>query len=312
MDSKLEQLEKFKIDRERFSLPPETPKPRQNKGGLVAGLGILAIILSKFKGLLFLLLGKLKFIWVFLQFLKLSKFLLTFGSMWATILLYSRYYGFEFAFGFVVLILIHELGHGYAAKKVGLPVGAPIFIPFFGAFIALKEFPKTKWINCVVGAGGPIFGLLGGLVVLLLGLSNLFPSRSALFVGIAYFTFHINFFNLMPVFGLDGDRISDPISSRKLLVLGALIIAMAYLISHHTPYHHPTMLIVGGLLFLKSFRSRSDSLETQSKLERLQNLDKPDNKSDSTPKEQWLAFAIFFGLACSLASAAALSAFYIK
>jgi hypothetical protein len=32
----------------------------------------------------------------------------------------NRFFGAGFAVGLVLLILIHELGHGYAAKRVGL------------------------------------------------------------------------------------------------------------------------------------------------------------------------------------------------
>ena len=36
-----------------------------------------------------------------------------------------------------------ELGHVLEAKRQGLPVSAPMFIPFMGAFIALRDAPKN-------------------------------------------------------------------------------------------------------------------------------------------------------------------------
>jgi len=51
------------------------------------------------------------------------------------------------AVGFVLLIFVHECGHLIAAKRIGLKVGAPVFIPFMGAIIALKEAPRNAWIE---------------------------------------------------------------------------------------------------------------------------------------------------------------------
>jgi len=37
------------------------------------------------------------------------------------------------------------------AKKLGLKVSAPMFIPFMGAFITLKENPSNAWVESQVG-----------------------------------------------------------------------------------------------------------------------------------------------------------------
>ena len=101
--------------------------------------------------------GKIKFI--FLPLLKFFPMLLkTGGSMIVMMGVYAVMYGWKWAVGFVILIFIHELGHVIAAKRLGLPVSAPVFIPFMGAFILLKEQPKNAWIEAQVGIGGPLFG----------------------------------------------------------------------------------------------------------------------------------------------------------
>ena len=51
--------------------------------------------------------------------------------------------------------------HLLAAKALGLKVGAPMFIPFMGAFIALKEAPPNAWVEARVGIGGPMLGAFG-------------------------------------------------------------------------------------------------------------------------------------------------------
>src|SRR5438445_245029 len=93
----------------------------------------------------------------------------TCSFMLLTIWVYTQIWGWQLALGFVLLLLVHECGHLLVAKKFGLKVGAPVFIPFMGAFIALKEAPRNAWIEACVGIGGPILGSVGALFCNLLG-----------------------------------------------------------------------------------------------------------------------------------------------
>ena len=60
-------------------------------------------------------------------------------TMLVSMAVYAISFGWPYAVGFVLLILVHELGHYIAARQRGLNVGAPVFIPFVGAWISLKE-----------------------------------------------------------------------------------------------------------------------------------------------------------------------------
>jgi len=79
---------------------------------------------------------------LFLLLLK-SKALISIISMLVTIWVYAQFYGWPFAVGFVLMLLIHEMGHYLAAKQRGLNVGLPAFIPFVGAMINLRETPHV-------------------------------------------------------------------------------------------------------------------------------------------------------------------------
>ncbi len=103
-------------------------------------------------GLIVLLFGKLKFI-VFPVLKFFPMILKTGGTMILSIGAYAMMWGWQFAVGFVLLIFIHECGHLVAARRIGLKVGAPVFIPFMGAIIALKEAPRNAWIEAQVGIG---------------------------------------------------------------------------------------------------------------------------------------------------------------
>src|SRR5258706_3619733 len=117
-------------------------------------------------------------------------------SIWA----YSQAWGWQFALGFVLLIFVHECGHLLAAKRLGLNVGAPVFIPFMGAVIALKEAPRNAWVESQVGIGGPLLGAIGSAICFLL-----YPlTGNALFAALAYSGFFLNLFNLAPLAPLDG------------------------------------------------------------------------------------------------------------
>src|SRR5260221_12736221 len=117
-------------------------------------------------------------------------------------------WGVGFAVGFVFLIFVHECGHLIAARRIGLKVGAPVFIPFMGAFIGLKEAPRNAWIEAQVGIGGPLLGTAGAVFCYGLYL----VTGNPLFSALAYTGFFLNLFNLAPVGFLDGGRLAPALS----------------------------------------------------------------------------------------------------
>ena len=163
-------------------------------------VGVALVVIVKF-------FAKLKF--VILPIIKFLPLLLkTGGTMVLSIGAYALAWGWKFALGFVLLLLVHECGHLLAARRVGLKVGAPVFIPFMGAFIAMKDAPRDAWIEAQVGLGGPLVGGLGALLCWGIFVATGLP----LFSALAYAGFLLNLFNLMPVGFLDGGRIVSAIS----------------------------------------------------------------------------------------------------
>ena len=166
-----------------------------------------------------LLIWKAKFIFVALFKFKLFTVA---GSMLVSIGAYALIWGWKFAVGFVLLLLVHELGHVLAAKQQGLPVSAPMFIPFLGALITMKEMPENAWKEAQVALGGPILGSLGAAVCW--GIAEAYDSE--LFMALAFMGFFLNLFNLLPVVPLDGGRavgaLHPAIWLVGLVALGAL------------------------------------------------------------------------------------------
>lgn len=176
------------------------------KGGVVA---LLLAILAKGKGLLLLVKG--------LPFLKL---LVTFGSMGASMWLYATRGGWAFAFVFVLMIFIHEMGHALALKRAGVEAGWPVFIPFFGAMISMKGQPSHPCVEADVAYAGPVAGTAAALGCAGLGLAL----HSPFFLSLAYTGFFLNLFNLTPIGFLDGGRVAR-VLSRKASIFGAVVMA---------------------------------------------------------------------------------------
>jgi Zn-dependent protease len=154
----------------------------------VTPLAAIGLLLAKLKGLALLLLK--------------VKFLGTALTMLVSIGAYALLFPVWFAVGIVVLIWVHEMGHVLQLRREGIPASAPMFIPFLGAFVAMKQMPKDALAEARVGLAGPVLGTLGGLATL--GLYA--ATREPLFLGLAYSNFVINLFNLAPLLPLDGGR----------------------------------------------------------------------------------------------------------
>jgi Zn-dependent protease len=126
----------------------------------------------------------------------------TAASMLVSIAAYAWIWGLPFAIGFVILIFVHELGHVLELRRQGVPASAPLFIPFLGAVIGMKQLPDDAWKEARVALAGPILGSVGAAVVWLVAEAN----GSELLMALAFVGFFLNLFNLIPIVPLDGGR----------------------------------------------------------------------------------------------------------
>lgn len=169
---------------QQVTVAPAQPQKQGWKKG-AAGLGPIALALWKFKALL---LGLTKIG-------TLLTMLLSLGVYW-------KLWGFPFALGLVLSIYIHEMGHVLALRRYGIPAGAPMFIPGFGALILLRGRSLDPVQDSRVGLAGPIYGF--GAAVICLAVALL--TGSHMWGAIAYFGAIMNLFNLIPIWQLDGSR----------------------------------------------------------------------------------------------------------
>ena len=102
----------------------------------------------------------------------------------------------------------------------GLPVSAPAFIPFLGAFITMKEMPPDVETEAYVAYGGPFIGTLATFACYFWARET----DDTLLLAVSYSGFFLNLFNLLPVSPLDGGRITAVLGPRIWFVGVPLLI----------------------------------------------------------------------------------------
>jgi Zn-dependent protease len=168
--------------------------PVQPRGGLN-----LKRVLER-AGALALLIGGTALKWGFV-FVKFFGFFISIAA-------YKLWFGsWTFALGFVLLILVHELGHAVEARRQGLQVSAPTFIPFFGAYVTIRHAGLSPWRNSLISLAGPLAGGLAALACWIVG----YERGSVMLVVLANIGFLLNAFNLLPIGFLDGGSVSRSI-----------------------------------------------------------------------------------------------------
>jgi Zn-dependent protease len=227
----------------RSDLEERRPEyPRSEGGGrslikrLLAPLAAVGLLLAKFKSLALLALK--------------AKFLGTALTMVVSVGAYALLFPVWFAVGFVVLIWVHEMGHVWQLRREGIPASAPMFIPFLGALVMMKQMPKNALAEARVGLAGPVVGSLGSLGAW--GIYEL--TQEPLFLGLAYVGFFLNLFNLLPMLPLDGGRAVGALSPVFWLV-GIAGIAALVIVSPN-----PVLILIallGGMELWRRWRARN-------------------------------------------------------
>lgn len=282
------------------------PPSRGGAAWKAAGsVGVVGLLLWKFKSLFVVLLSTLA---------KAGKFLPTAWTMLLSVWAYALFYGWPFAAGLGLLILIHELGHGAAARAIGLPVGAPVFVPFFGAMIALKERPRSTWQEAVVAAGGPVIGGLAALACVGLSWLPQLGEAAGLLRVVGHFGLMLNLFNLTPFWQLDGARMLTPVRPVAGLVAAVALLVFAITVGQAFGAPVPLAFLVAGMacfqLGRRLWKARqgagaSAGVGALAALERLREADRasPDGEDVVAPGHRWAALLTWALTAAGLVAA---------
>ena len=220
---------------------PTAPR-RSREGGIAGGVAAGGLALLKYGGI----------------FLKIGKLGPTAISMVIAFFFYTLFFGPAFAVGFVLLILVHELGHVAFSAAEGVPMSMPVFLGPFGAVTAMRRPPRDARQEAIIALGGPLVGTAAAL--LLFAVAETMPRGywQSLFLALAYFGCFINLFNLVPMSPLDGGRIATAVS-RWMNVVGLLIMAVFFFL-----FGNPfalILLIIGLFTTVQRFRNAHRGLE---------------------------------------------------
>ena len=211
----------------------QEPKTIFGNSGRKAGiLGLLIALLAKFK-VLFLGLAKLN------TLLSMLLFLGVYWDMW----------GWKFALGFVISIYIHEMGHVTMLNHYGIKASPPVFIPFVGAVVRVKQVLADRRENSRVGLAGPLWGLWAAVAAYAL----YHWTNDPIFAAIARTGAWINLFNLMPFWQLDGGRGFQSLSSWQRWVMISIMGLMLYYTGEKL------LLVLMALAFFQAFRRDTPS-----------------------------------------------------
>ena len=180
----------------------------------------ILLYLAKAKSLLFLLV-KFKFILSFLAYFGL--YLVLFRD-------------WRFAVGFTLSILIHEMGHYVIARRKGLRVDLPVFVPGFGAYVRWYNEGVSVDVLATISLAGPFFGFLCAAGCAAVALRTGSPLAGAL----AYIIAWINAFNLIPAVFFDGAQATYALDrTQRWLVLATSVLFFGML-------HHGVFLFIAA------------------------------------------------------------------
>src|SRR5579872_4581938 len=229
--------------------PAPVPTPdRSHWRSRFTKIGAGGVAAWKFKTVLLIALTKGKLLLLGLTKIStLLSMLAMFGAYWLA-------YGWPFAAGLVLSIYVHEMGHVIALRRYNIAATAPMFIPFFGAFVRMKQYPANPVEDARVGLAGPIYGLGAAVVAWVVGLLTGAP----IWMAIAKTGAWINLFNLIPIWQLDGGRGFRALTRYHRGIALASVLVMWALTED-------TMLLLIGLgalyrLFSKDYPAEPDNL----------------------------------------------------
>ena len=193
----------------------------------------------------------LKFGKAALLLLPKAKVLTTSATMLVSIAAYSLIWGWMFAAGFVLLLLVHEMGHVIQLRREGIEASAPMFIPFLGAAVMAKSLGDNATAEARVGLAGPILGTLGCLALIPIAITT----QNDFWYALTFTGLFLNLFNLLPVVPLDGGRAMAALSPTMWFV-GLFALAVLTF-----TYPNPILILIlllGGYETYKRWKHRKD------------------------------------------------------
>jgi len=182
----------------------------------------------------------------------LTQFAVAGASMALSIAAYATKAPLPLVVGFVLIVLIHEIGHAVVIRAKGLRAGVMVFIPFIGGAVTLKDQPRSAYDDAQIGLAGPIAGTLASLLVLQIYKWTSTP----LYLAIAAAGFAVNLLNLLPIGMLDGGRISAAVTKWMWVFGGGVLVYKV--VKQPNPLMLVVLLLVAFQVYASIQREKDD------------------------------------------------------
>ena len=137
----------------------------------------------------------------------------------------------------VVVLLIHELGHFLAMRYFGYRDTNILFMPF-GAATMGRKAKKSAFEEYIILLAGPLPGIIISVIFFMAMMMNILPQENEIILQYVMFSFIINYLNLLPIYPLDGGRITQillllryPRAQFYFYVVSFVVVALAALLA---------------------------------------------------------------------------------
>lgn len=170
-----------------------------------------------------------------------------------------------------VVVVLHELGHALAARRLGIPTQDIVLLPI-GGVARLQRMPEKPWDELFVAAAGPAVNLVLGTIfaVLFFTVGGFIAKGSmagAIIAQIIKYIYYSNVFllgfNLIPAFPMDGGRMLRAFLGFRYDFLKATDIAVkvgrifAVLFAVCGLFYDPMLVFIGVFVWLGGGSERS-------------------------------------------------------
>ena len=140
---------------------------------------------------------------------------------------------------------MHELGHFVEARRRGFNASWPVFLPFIGAYVSIRDARMSPWQSFWISISGPLWGSAGAAIVWGIGEQQ----NSGLLQALGYVGFLLNLFNMIPIGFLDGGSVWRAIKTMRLggtpgkattatvVYVGLAALLVIGMVAAHVPQH---------------------------------------------------------------------------
>lgn len=184
--------------------------------------------------------------------------------------------------GLVISVILHELGHAFAAKAFGIPTRDITMYPF-GGVASVARIPDKPLQELIVALAGPLVNIL------LIGVLNIatwllgqpvewsadtfmyhgrgMPPLHVWLLSLSFMNGILALFNLLPAFPMDGGRVLRALLATKLPYVKATQIAaivgqaFAVLFILVGIYGNPFLILIGFFVFVAAAQERQHAEE---------------------------------------------------